>query len=108
MLVRLCWGVCLGAFLPILFGKLSLLSNGKNRGSLLGIGHSAAKLGGAAGIFCGGLVAAYAGERYTFLAVAAVYLFAALLAAQWRAALPSAALKNSVTPDKPLNNTAKG
>lgn len=82
LVARMCWGACLGAFLPFLFAQLSVLHTQQNKGKFIGFGHSATKFGGASGVLLGGFTASLVGERYALLCIAILYLAIACIFAQ--------------------------
>ena len=75
-ILRLLWGICLGALLPALIRLL--VDNGKEteRGLILGFGNSATKFGNLLGILLGALIEAHFGYRDSFLLNAILYFAA--------------------------------
>lgn len=78
-ILRLCWGVCLGALLPILIRLLVDNAKQNQRGVMLGFGNSAIKFGNLLGILLGALVEAYFGYTNSFLMNALLYLLAGVV-----------------------------
>src|SRR5262245_19785722 len=60
-ILRLLWGVCLGALLPILLRLLVDNTNSNEHGLFLGFGNSATKFGNLLGIITGALIEAHFG-----------------------------------------------
>lgn len=79
--VRVGWGVCLGALLPLLFAQLSALGNAASMGRRIGIGHSATKLGALLGIGIGALLFSLNGYQAGFIGTGLIYLALLLLLA---------------------------
>lgn len=75
-ILRLLWGICLGALLPVLIRLLVDNARDNERGLILGFGNSATKLGNLLGILLGALVEAHFGYTNSFLMNAVLYLFA--------------------------------
>ncbi len=79
--IRVGWGVCLGALLPLLFAQLSALGNTASMGKRIGIGHSATKLGALLGIGIGALLFSLSGYQAGFIGTGLIYLALLLLLA---------------------------
>lgn len=74
-ILRILWGVCLGALLPILQRLLVDNSDGSKNGVFLGLGNSATKFGNLVGIIFGALIEANFGYASSFLMTAFLYIF---------------------------------
>jgi len=72
--VRLGWGVCLGALLPLLFAQLSELGGMAALGRKIGIGHSATKFGALLGIGLGAALYSLGGYLPGFISTGGIYL----------------------------------
>lgn len=73
-ILRLLWGVTLGALLPVLTRLLVDNALEHERGLMLGLGNSANKFGNLVGILLGALVEAHFGYTSSFLMNAALYI----------------------------------
>lgn len=76
--MRLLWGACLAALLPVFYGLLSRGAASDEQGRVLGAGNSAAKAGALVGAGLGGLLLAWVPVEHMFWLVAMLYLLAAL------------------------------
>lgn len=76
-ILRLLWGICLGALLPVLLRLLVDNDKTNQHGMTLGIGNSATKLGNLLGILLGALIEAHFGYTISFLMNAFLYIIAA-------------------------------
>ncbi|CAN5282202.1 rhizoferrin export MFS transporter FslB [soil metagenome] len=74
-ILRLLWGICLGALMPVLL-RLLLDNNADEKGLFLGFGNSATKFGNLIGVLLGATVELYFGYVNTFLMTAMLYLIA--------------------------------
>ena len=77
LLLRLLWGVCLGALLPVFYTMLSLHTALHRQGHVLGLGNSAAKAGALLGLGIGSVALALLPPQHLFWPVALTYLIAA-------------------------------
>ena len=73
LISSLIWGVCLGAISLIPFSLLLNLSRENNKGSLIGFGSSASKLGNLMGVALGAGIQAETNFTYSFFAIAILY-----------------------------------
>ncbi len=73
LILRLIWGLWLGAMLPVLFAVLSRLASCDRKGQIIGVGHSATKLGGLLGIITGAVAVNAIGVEHGFTVVGVVY-----------------------------------
>lgn len=78
-ILRILWGVCLGALLPILLRLLVDQGATYTRGSFLGLGNSANKLGNLLGILMGAYIELQCGYANSFLFTSLLYLVSAIL-----------------------------
>ncbi|HZW11826.1 MAG TPA: MFS transporter [Noviherbaspirillum sp.] len=78
LLMRLLWGICLAALLPVFYGLLSREADEQSQGRVLGLGNSAAKAGALLGAAAGGLTLAWLPVQHAFWPVAALYAVSAL------------------------------
>lgn len=78
-IIRLLWGVCLGAILPILIRLLVDNSQKTEKGLMIGFGYSANKCGSLAGILLGALIEAKFGYTSSFLMNGSLYFLAGIL-----------------------------
>lgn len=78
-MLRLLWGACLGALLPVLLRLLVDNSEAHEHGLYLGFGNSATKLGNLLGIITGALIEARFGYANSFLMTALLYSVAAIV-----------------------------
>ncbi|MBX3709716.1 MAG: MFS transporter [Gammaproteobacteria bacterium] len=78
-LLRLLWGVCLGALLPVLLRLLVDNVSSNENGLFLGFGNSATKFGNLLGIIMGALIEARFGYENSFLMTALLYAVAAIV-----------------------------
>lgn len=72
--LRILWGICLGALLPVLQRLLVDHSDGSKNGIFLGLGNSATKFGNLLGIILGALIEASFGYANSFLMTACIYV----------------------------------
>ena len=77
LLLRLLWGICLGALLPVFYTMLSLHTALHRQGHVLGLGNSAAKAGALLGLGIGSVALALLPPQHVFWPVALTYLIAA-------------------------------
>jgi MFS family permease len=77
--LRLLWGMCLGALLPLLLKILVEDTDQGARGVILGIGNSATKLGTVLGILLGALIESQYGYANSFLIMGILYVAAGLI-----------------------------
>lgn len=75
--LRLLWGLCLGALLPVLIRLLVDNSESSEKGLILGFGNSATKFGNLLGILFGALMEASFGYTASFWINAILYFLAA-------------------------------
>lgn len=73
-ILRILWGICLGALLPVLQRLLVDNSDGSKNGIFLGLGNSATKFGNLIGIILGALIEANFGYANSFLMTALLYI----------------------------------
>lgn len=78
-ILRLLWGICLGALLPVLLRLLVDKTQETDHGLFLGFGNSATKLGNLLGIMTGALIEAHFGYTNSFLMTALLYVFAGII-----------------------------
>jgi MFS transporter, DHA1 family, staphyloferrin B biosynthesis exporter len=78
-ILRLLWGICLGALLPVLTRLLVDNAKKNERGLILGFGNSATKMGNLFGILLGALIEAYLGYTNSFLMNALLYIAAGVI-----------------------------
>jgi MFS family permease len=78
-ILRLGWGICLGAMLPVLLRLLLDHGSKDQHGFFLGLGNGATKFGNLLGIITGALVEAQLGYANSFLATSMLYAFAGIL-----------------------------
>lgn len=78
-ILRLLWGICLGALLPILLRLLVDNTDDSERGMFLGFGNSATKLGNIVGILSGALIEMYLGYASTFFMTGVIYLISSII-----------------------------
>lgn len=78
VVMRLLWGVCLGALLPVFYALLSRDAGESRQGLVLGAGNSAAKAGALVGTAAGSLALGLLPIHHLFWPVAAVYAVAAI------------------------------
>lgn len=78
-ILRILWGVCLGALLPVLLRLLADTSERQQQGLFLGFGNSATKLGNLIGIILGAVVETQFGYTNTFIATALFYILSCVL-----------------------------
>jgi len=78
-ILRLLWGICLGALLPVMLRLLVDNANQYKHGFYLGIGNSATKFGNLLGIITGALIEANFGYANSFLATALLYVIAGIV-----------------------------
>jgi MFS family permease len=76
-LIRLCWGICLGALLPVFYMLLSR-SAGQVQGYVLGLGNSAAKAGALLGTGIGAAAMLWLPVSWLFWVVVCMYVLAAV------------------------------
>lgn len=69
----LLWGISLGAIALIPFTLLLKEANANNKGSLIGFGNSATKMGNMMGVALGTLIKANVDYTYTFIAIGLFY-----------------------------------
>ncbi|PHS70307.1 MAG: hypothetical protein COB23_04110 [Methylophaga sp.] len=74
-LMRFAWGLCLGAFLPMLFNLLSQFAG--TSGRIIGFGNSFSKVGNLGGYLGGALAASLLGFTGAFQAIGLLYLLLA-------------------------------
>ena len=77
--LRLLWGICLGALLPVLLQLLVNNINNWEKGLFLGWGNSATKFGNLLGILIGALIEAYFGYEKSFLMTAILYFISGMV-----------------------------
>ncbi|VVC75754.1 Tetracycline resistance protein, class B [Aquicella siphonis] len=78
-MLRLLWGICLGALLPVLLRVLVDNTHTRDHGLFLGFGNSATKLGNLLGIIAGALIEAHFGYTTSFLMTALLYVMAGIV-----------------------------
>ncbi len=78
-ILRLLWGICLGALSPVLLRLLADSADKRQQGLYLGFGNSATKLGNLIGIMTGALIEAHLGYTHAFLTISLFYLLSGLL-----------------------------
>ncbi len=78
-ILRILSGICLGALLPILLRLLAEQGESYERGSFLGLGNSANKLGNLLGILIGAYMELQFGYANSFLLASLLYLIGAML-----------------------------
>jgi MFS family permease len=76
-ILRLLWGVCLAAILPLLLKMITGNVLAIQRGEYLGWGNSASKLGEMLGVVSGAILESYLGFSTSFLVTAMIYFVAA-------------------------------
>lgn len=76
LMIRLCWGICLGALLPVFYMLLSH-SAGSAQGYLLGLGNSAAKAGALVGTGVGAFAMIWLPMQWLFWSLVPMYVIAA-------------------------------
>lgn len=76
-LIRLCWGICLGALLPVFYLLLSRTA-GSAQGYMLGLGNSAAKAGALIGTGIGAAAMLWLPVSWLFWVVVGMYVLAAV------------------------------
>jgi MFS family permease len=79
LILRLSWGVCLGALLPVLVQLLVKNIDEAKRGLFLGFSNSATKFGNLGGILLGALIEIYFGFTNSFLATAGLYFISGII-----------------------------
>lgn len=79
MISRMLWGVWQGALLPVAYTLIIENCPGKNYGSYLAIGNSAAKAGAIFGVLLGGVMVSMIGIQYGFWCVVLFYAISGLL-----------------------------
>lgn len=77
--LRILWGICLGALLPILLKLLVDRADKHEHGLYLGFGNSATKFGNLIGILIGALIEANFGYANSFLTTAFLYVLASII-----------------------------
>lgn len=92
--LRILWGICLGALLPILLRLLVDRADKQEHGLYLGFGNSATKFGNLIGILIGALIEANFGYANSFLTTAFLYVIASIII------LLSAQSKQSILKEK--------
>lgn len=78
-ILRLLWGVCLGAILPILLRFVVDRAQLTQRGMFLGLSNSATRTGDVLGILLGTLIETHLGYADSFFVIAALYCLAAFV-----------------------------
>lgn len=78
-ILRLLWGICLGALLPVMLRLLVDNASQHKHGFYLGLGNSATKFGNLLGIITGALIEANFGYANSFLATALLYVAAGIV-----------------------------
>ena len=79
LILRLLWGICLGALLPALLRLLVDNSDPNKCGFLLGFGNSATKFGNLLGILAGSLIEGLLGYSETFFITGIIYIFSGIV-----------------------------
>lgn len=96
LILRLLWGVCLGALAPVLLRLLVDTTSKQDQGLFLGLGNSATKLGNLLGILLGALIESYFGYFSTFMFIASLYIVAGFIVYAKRSVLsPTATLSQN-------------
>lgn len=78
-ILRLLWGICLGALLPLLLRLLVDQNDTDENGIYLGLGNSATKIGNLLGIVIGALIEAHFGFKNSFLLTSLLYVVASII-----------------------------
>lgn len=78
-ILRLLWGICLGALLPILLRLLVDNATSHEHGFFLGLGNGATKFGNLLGIMVGALIEAHFGYANSFLMTALLYIVSGVI-----------------------------
>jgi MFS family permease len=78
LVMRVLWGICLGALLPVFYALLSRRAEQGRQGQALGLGNSAAKAGALAGLATGSAALAWLPPAQLLWPVVATYLIAAI------------------------------
>jgi MFS family permease len=78
-ILRLLWGICLGALLPVLLKLIVDRAEKHEHGLYLGLGNSATKFGNLLGILLGALIEANLGYANSFLTTALLYVIAGIV-----------------------------
>jgi MFS family permease len=78
-ILRLLWGICLGALLPILLRLLVDNADSYEQGFFLGLGNGATKFGNLLGIIVGALIEAHFGYANSFLMTAVLYMLSGVI-----------------------------
>lgn len=74
IIIRLIWGVCLAGLLPSCYSLLTDYSSSNNKGFIIGVANSIAKMGNLVGILLGGLLASFGSYQLVFRIMSYGYL----------------------------------
>jgi MFS family permease len=78
LLMRVLWGICLGALLPVFYALLSRRAEQGRQGQAFGLGNSAAKAGALTGLATGSAALAWLPPTQLLWPVVVTYLIAAI------------------------------